>query len=439
MNTNIENMINNANTDWDFISFSFNGKNIQDFGLIVIADNNRYARQLTKTFTNNYSTIKGKIGDLYWDTDFGPQTISFSLGTDGMTAEQLRSFQSFFIPGTSGKLIYSESPYKYVYARLNEAPTLSFIAFDDIITKRGMTFKTTLYKGSTSVSFHISNPLWLSDMAVAANTDLTKMWFVESGLPNENMMSTSDYYHIAENKKINNAAAIADSGLTLTNASRVPYYNGGTGEAFPNLSFSINLTVDTTSKKITTFENDAFFFKKYDTLLGIDYAKYIIKPPLVVRDYNTALDLLKEYEGSNLSDANNRNELKSIIYSNIDHPDIISTMAEILNNEQTYSGILTKFANTFSSSDSFTFYIDTENYDIKVSFIDYLYSVENNVLVLGGANAREETAAEIIGNKMLTLSPTKGYTQDFYIQPSCYLSSSIEVSNFSAEFKYTYV
>ena len=439
MDSNINIMRKNPNTDWDFISFSFNGRDIQDFGLIAVADNNRYSRQLVQSFTANYSTIKGRAGDIYWDTDIGPQTISFSLATDGMTSEQFRDFQAFFTPGVNGKLVLAESPYRYVYARLNEAPVLSFLAFEDVVNVRGINFYTTIYKGNTSLSFHISEPKWISDDIVASNEELEKKWYLESALPNVNLISTSSYIHIAGLKKINNVDIIDDTPFNISPLSLSPYYNAGTKEANPIIAFAINLSIDPSTKKITTFYNDELYLKKFSDISSTEFEKYVIKPPLVIRDYNSAIDLMYNYRNADLSNENNRNELKAVIYTNIDHPDIISTLATLLNNEQTYSAILTKFSNTFSTSDLFNFYIDTENFDIKVSFNDYIYYVENNTVLLGAANSREEDAAEIVGSKMLTISANKGYLEHFYLQPSCFISTSKQLINFSMNFKYSYV
>lgn len=61
----IQQMASNPNTDWAFLSFSFDGKNIQDFGLVATLSGDRYSKNLTGPFANTFQTIPSRVGDVF--------------------------------------------------------------------------------------------------------------------------------------------------------------------------------------------------------------------------------------------------------------------------------------------------------------------------------------------------------------------------------------
>jgi hypothetical protein len=68
-----------------FISFSYGGKNIEDFGLIAASDGDRMTRDGYASFEDITSTYPTLTGQFYWGTYYRNNTIHFNLVTDGMT------------------------------------------------------------------------------------------------------------------------------------------------------------------------------------------------------------------------------------------------------------------------------------------------------------------------------------------------------------------
>ena len=68
-----------------FISFSFGGKNIEDFNLIATTENNRMNRTGSAEFEDLVDQYNILDGQFYWGTHFKPNRITFKLATDGIT------------------------------------------------------------------------------------------------------------------------------------------------------------------------------------------------------------------------------------------------------------------------------------------------------------------------------------------------------------------
>jgi len=68
-----------------FISFSFGGKNIEDFNLIAVFGDNYLQKNGYSEFediTSDYDVLNGHF---YWGTHYTDNKISFSLATDEIT------------------------------------------------------------------------------------------------------------------------------------------------------------------------------------------------------------------------------------------------------------------------------------------------------------------------------------------------------------------
>ena len=67
-----------------FISFSYGGKNIEDFDLIAIF-NDRLNKNIYSDFEDVVSENSEVDGQLYWKTKINPNELSFTLATDGIS------------------------------------------------------------------------------------------------------------------------------------------------------------------------------------------------------------------------------------------------------------------------------------------------------------------------------------------------------------------
>ena len=149
-----------------FISFSYDGKPIEDFDLIATIQNNRMQRNIYASFedsTTNYETIDGQF---YWGTHFLNNGITFSLATDGITEAKLNEFKKWFRPGRNKELVLAENPNRAILARVASVPIYSLLPFQEpakaIIEGRIYKTSTTLYKGEISLSFTMDEPFWYS-------------------------------------------------------------------------------------------------------------------------------------------------------------------------------------------------------------------------------------------------------------------------------------
>lgn len=156
-----------------FISFTYGGKPIEDFGLIVINTGDRMERPAYASFsdlTSDYDTLDGQ---LYWGSKFEPNKLELALATDEITEKQINDFKEWFAPGENRELILSEHPNRAIFARIAEAPIFSFLPFEKktSILIRGIEYETstTVYRGEVSLSFIMDEPHWFSKLNFMPN------------------------------------------------------------------------------------------------------------------------------------------------------------------------------------------------------------------------------------------------------------------------------
>lgn len=147
-----------------FISFSFGGKYIEDFGLIAVTNGDRISRDGSSNFDNLTTSYEVVNGQLYWGTYFQGNTLHLNLATDGITQRQLDDFLHWFRGGETRELILSEHPNRGIFARVAEPPALSLLPFEQQTSFKVQydTFKTstTLYRGEIELVFQMDEPFW---------------------------------------------------------------------------------------------------------------------------------------------------------------------------------------------------------------------------------------------------------------------------------------
>ena len=166
-----------------FISFSYGGKNIEDFNLIACINGDRMERQLTGNFNDlvtNYDVINGQY---YWGTYFSNNEMSFTLVTDGIMQSELEDFIHWFAPGQTKELILAEHPNRAIMARVAAPPTLSTIPFEEEIefSLDGDSIKTstTLYKGEIQLQLIMDSPFWYSKLNLLVRENEEHDWVRE--------------------------------------------------------------------------------------------------------------------------------------------------------------------------------------------------------------------------------------------------------------------
>ena len=85
-----------------FISFSYGGKNIEDFDLLVSFNNDRLNKDLYSQ-VNNITTTQNELdGQMFWGYNLAAGKLSFTLVTDGMTDAQLEEFKCYLRANEEG-------------------------------------------------------------------------------------------------------------------------------------------------------------------------------------------------------------------------------------------------------------------------------------------------------------------------------------------------
>ena len=149
-----------------FISFTWGGKNIEDFNLIATINGDRMSGGLYSAFEDLTSDYEVMDGHFYWGTHFTDNEKEFRLATDAITEQQLQDFIHWFQPGITRELVLAEHPNRAIYARLSAAPSYSLLPFEHTsefkIKKKLYTTSQTVYRGEISLTFVMEEPYWHS-------------------------------------------------------------------------------------------------------------------------------------------------------------------------------------------------------------------------------------------------------------------------------------
>lgn len=236
-----------------FISFSWGGKNIEDFSLIVVNDGSRYNGGLYGEFadlTSDYDVVDGQN---YWGTSFSATTKEFQLATDGMSERELQNFRNWFRPGIERELILAENPNRAISARVYSAPQYSLLPFEkteEVVFFKGnqsqektYNVKSTTWKGTINLVFIFDEPFWYSKVSVfdKANENLTDnelRSIIEEGIPSKEMLATPC---LLANNMIFDGTDISlnTNGINLSANERKNLYYCGTAKAKPIIKFKI--------------------------------------------------------------------------------------------------------------------------------------------------------------------------------------------------------
>ena len=204
-----------------FISFSFGGKNIEDFNLLASISGDRLQRQGYSNFedlTSNYTVMDGHF---YWGTHYTDHELDFDLATDAITQNELDSFLKWFSAGQVKELILAEHPNRAIQARVKQPPELHLLPFEEKTVKKiagqEYTTSTTLYKGEISLSFTMDEPYWYSKINIFGYLDEQEgiyhdVWIDANG-QEQNIFNSPDAIKIALEDNIPIGSMIQDSML----------------------------------------------------------------------------------------------------------------------------------------------------------------------------------------------------------------------------------
>ena len=145
-----------------FISFSFGGKNIEDFNLIATMNGDYIQKSGYSEFEDIVSEYDVLNGHFYWGSRDTNHIISFLLATDGVTQSELEKFLNWFSAGKTRELILAEHPNRAIMARVQSAPELNLMPFEKKATikiaNNEYSTSTTLYKGTIDLNLITEDP-----------------------------------------------------------------------------------------------------------------------------------------------------------------------------------------------------------------------------------------------------------------------------------------
>lgn len=252
-----------GNTSWShtsymnrsFISFSFGGRWIDDWGLVATIDGDRMQRAGSANFEDLVSTYDVADGQFYWGTHYNANELSFILATDRITQEELDDFRHWFSAGHMAELVLSEHPNRGIIARIGEPININVLPFEEktSINILGQEYETstTIYKGEINIRFVMDEPFWYSkkqyfdstfidannnSVATLDSKDAIKI-ILEDGIPIKEMFTAPTM--IGDNKIYLDNEIKDNTGLVLGKTEIQYLYYPGNAPVEPEISFMI--------------------------------------------------------------------------------------------------------------------------------------------------------------------------------------------------------
>lgn len=153
-----------------FISFSYGGRNIEDFNLIATIDGDRISRNVSADFEDLTSSSDVVNGQFYHGTHYRTNTLSLTLSTDTIDQQMLEDFRNWFRGGTARPLILAEHPNREIIARVAQPPEINMLPFEKEVTFNiaGVDYTTSVteWKGDITLDFVMDEPFWYSKVNI---------------------------------------------------------------------------------------------------------------------------------------------------------------------------------------------------------------------------------------------------------------------------------
>lgn len=289
-----------------FISFSYGGKNIEDFNLLAVFASDRYEKGVYSSFNDTTTNQAELDGQLFWRSRYDALSISFTLATDGITEKDLEDFKNWFVPGVERELILSEHHNRAIMARVAATPQLKMVPFEETVEVNiaGQFYSTltTLYKGEISLELIADNPFWYSISSVVNGLTQEELKIIcEDGLPHISMLKVPCL--LSNNLYFDGTSIVNNSGLVINpddqTTDRYLYYCG-TAKERPVVEFKVKPQISDEGK-IFLNENDSNSLKVGKSIL-------IFSLPPIFSSYNKALEVINNFQGTSILDL--RNEMR---------------------------------------------------------------------------------------------------------------------------------
>ena len=441
-----------------FISFSYGGKNIEDFNLIVTFMD-RYNRNIYSNIKNTTTTYQGVHGQMFWEYSYEANLYTFTLSTDGMTYEELEDFKNYFVPGVYKDLILAETSNRKALARISTTPQMNMLPFEEKkvfkVDNEEIEISTTLFKGDVSIEFCLDYPFWsaINSYYDSVTEDNAKNIF-EDKIPTKEMLKTNMF--LGNNKYYNGTDIVDDFSVAATKDTPIYLYYCGTSKGHPEITMTIQPTI---GEDGFISEPGNSYTKQYP-YLEIDGNKFYYTTPNLLTSYNKAIEIVSKYNsGDSII------ELRKELRDNINHLRarawgiaILDSFREDINHTYcTADGALVDgFKDNFVNLMEIFIKDNDENTQdliVKIDASKYITTVRfkcrnatSNFLTVEEAKAMpivdiEENSGDMIRNNYLLLENRNSFNSNGTIgQNECSkLISSIDLKGVKLKYSYEYL
>lgn len=455
-----------------FISFSYGGKNIEDFGFLAAFTNDRLSKNVYAEFEDTTTNQTELDGQIFWMSSYKPNTLTFSLATDGITEKELENFKRWFIPGTPRELILTEHANRAIMARVSAAPSMSLLPFEEEVEVEvaGQIIKTrtSLYKGEMSLSFIMDDPHWYAienyfDNAPDEISEEQAKIIYEDGIPYvpslkiNTFLPKEKFYTEREKevetdgeKKKETVTNVGEPNEVLINLeeenNNYLYYCGTTNEK-PIIKFLLDVIFDKDTGKASFGEDEnTYYIQLTNTATDDEGQRFNFSLPSILVDYNYALQTVSEFKGTSALDL--RKLFRDNMYdyyarawaiSLIDDNEDINADSSFKENKSFFLNFPSKMMKFFGIPKTITDKEGTESYSYTTDMSFTINSANGqatmncNVAQKKSENltAITENVGNMIKSNYLIIEPCDSN----YYQ----LTAGIDVKNFTIDYNYKYL
>lgn len=424
-----------------FISFSYGGKNIEDFDLLAVFSSDRLSKEVYANF-NDVTTDQDEMdGQYFWLSSFSANGLDFTLATDGMTARELEDFKAWFVPGVERELILSEQSNRGILARVSSVPSISMLPFEETVSMNiagvEKSFRTSLYKGEITLSFVMDEPHWYSlrDYYEGEMTELMMKSIYEDGIPHTSMLTSScmlagKNYFDGINKIVRQSA-----GVSIGDQDDAYLYYCGTTEAKPTISFTLAPSIDGNHKVAfqKTGNYDYYYLK-----VGSKEMRFTV--PEIMTSYNMAIDKVKDLGQTGNSILDLRAELRDSLYDYYIRAWAIKIIDDCRNDSnRTYVSVEGAIKSSFADHFISTFSAIWNNVSLNFS----INSKNGEATVSGTINNTNisEKCGNMMKSQYIKIGENKIYNSQGMIGTNECLAvtSNVSMTNLIIDYKYMYL
>lgn len=449
-----------------FISFSYGGKNIEDFNLLACFSGDRLNKGVYVPFQDVTTQQTELDGQMFWSSSYSAGTLTFFLATDGMTVKEYEDFKAWFIPGVERELILSEYPNRYTLARVSSTPQMNMLPFSHEeqvkVGDTSYTATTTMYKGDITLDFVMDDPYWYSLESCYAGTPSKEQLKIiyEDNVPHTSMFSSGFVCLLANEKMYNGFTIVPQSNITISSTPRY-LYNCGTTSAKPIITFTF---IPTMKNNYINLPGNTYSSGSEYGYIQVGDKKFQFSTPSVLTGYNQAIKLSSEFAASGGTSAL---DLRAKFRDEINHyyarAWAISILDSFINDKGArefvdengalktgWDGAFTNIMKYFITSNGTTPYavsITCNNRTGTVELKAQCRSNDNGAALLSTSAASvispitiEENCGDMVKSAYLYIEGNNRATDGKITAANCSaITSNMTLTNVSFNYKYTYL